>query len=82
MLKLLLRPEPGLPWDEAAEAIHRLDRATLEREGVEPAEAMELMDHFGQTTRVRFVNIVRNPRIEAEEFRFTPPAGADVLGEK
>jgi DNA polymerase III epsilon subunit-like protein len=39
-LELHLRPEPGLPWDEAAVAIHRLDRATLERDGLEPAEAM------------------------------------------
>ena len=38
-IELLLRPEPGLPWSDDAEAIHRLDRATLERDGLEPAEA-------------------------------------------
>ncbi len=45
-IELLLRPEPGLPWDGTAEAIHRLDRATLERDGLEPAEAMVLLDRW------------------------------------
>ena len=45
-IELLLRPEPGLPWDGAAEAIHRLDRATLERDGLEPAEAMVLLERW------------------------------------
>jgi DNA polymerase III epsilon subunit-like protein len=39
-LELLLRPEPELPWDDDAEAIHRLDRATLRRDGLQPADAM------------------------------------------
>ena len=45
-------------------------------------QAMELVDHFGQTTRLRFTNLTRNPKIDADEFRFTPPKGADVLGER
>jgi outer membrane lipoprotein carrier protein len=45
-------------------------------------EAMELSDHFGQTTLLRFTNLARNPKVDAAEFRFTPPKGADVLGEK
>ena len=45
-------------------------------------EAMELTDNFGQTTRLRFANLRRNPRIDPAEFRFEPPKGADVLGEK
>jgi outer membrane lipoprotein carrier protein len=45
-------------------------------------EAMELLDHFGQTTRLRFTNLARNPKVDPAEFRFTPPKGADVLGEK
>ena len=35
-----LRPIEGLAWDDAAERIHRLDRATLERDGQPPAAAM------------------------------------------
>ena len=45
-------------------------------------EAMELTDNFGQTTRLRFLNLQRNPKIDPAEFRFEPPKGADVLGEK
>lgn len=48
--------------------------------GVAGVEAMELVDHFGQTTVLRFSNVVRNPQIEPGTFRFTPPRGADVLG--
>ncbi len=45
-IELLLRPEPGLPWSDDAEAIHGLDRATLERDGLEPAEAMTLLERW------------------------------------
>lgn len=45
-------------------------------------EAMELTDHFGQTTVLRFSALVRNPKVGSAEFRFEPPKGADVLGEK
>jgi outer membrane lipoprotein carrier protein len=44
--------------------------------------AMELIDHFGQTTVLRFSNLVRNPKVDPAEFRFEPPKGADVLGDK
>ena len=45
-------------------------------------EAMELVDNFGQTTRLRFVNLQRNPKTDPADFRFEPPKDADVLGEK
>lgn len=45
-------------------------------------EAMELVDNFGQTTRLRFLNLQRNPKIDPAELRFEPPKGADILGEK
>jgi outer membrane lipoprotein carrier protein len=44
-------------------------------------KAMELFDNFGQTTLVRFSRIERNPSLPANLFKFTPPAGADVIGE-
>lgn len=37
---LELRPEPGRSWDDAAAAVHGLDRARLEREGLAVADAM------------------------------------------
>ena len=45
-------------------------------------QAMELTDHFGQTTFLRFSGLVRNPKVDPADFRFEPPKGADVLGEK
>jgi outer membrane lipoprotein carrier protein len=48
----------------------------------EGPRAMELTDHFGQTTVLRFSDLVRNPKVDPSEFRFEPPKGADVLGDK
>ncbi|MGZ8256884.1 MAG: outer membrane lipoprotein chaperone LolA [Gallionella sp.] len=43
--------------------------------------AMELNDTFGQKTVLRFSNMQHNPKFTATQFHFTPPKGADVLGE-
>jgi outer membrane lipoprotein carrier protein len=43
--------------------------------------AMRLVDNFGQTTQLTFANVERNPQLDADVFRFTPPKGADVLTE-
>ena len=43
--------------------------------------AMELTDSFGQVTTIAFEKFERNPQLPASQFRFTPPKGADVLGE-
>ena len=73
----------GLEWLEAKP---KEREAGFERVrmgfGAEGIQAMELVDHFGQTTVLRFSKLVRNPKVDAQEFRFTPPKGADVLGEK
>ena len=45
-------------------------------------QAMELKDQFGQTTRLRFSRLERNPKVDPQTFRFDPPKGADVLGDK
>lgn len=44
-------------------------------------EAMELKDHFGQTTVLKFSRLERNPRLPIELFKFVPPKGADVISE-
>ena len=44
-------------------------------------KAMELHDSFGQTTHIRFGNLERNPALPAASFKFTPPAGVDIVGE-
>lgn len=43
--------------------------------------AMELNDAFGHKTVLRFANMQHNPKFSAQQFHFTPPKGADVLGE-
>ncbi len=42
---------------------------------------MELTDAFGNRTRIVFANFQRNAKIDAKEFTFTPPKGADVVSE-
>jgi len=37
--------------------------------------AMELNDTFGHKTVLRFTSMQRNPRVSAQQFQFTPPAG-------
>jgi outer membrane lipoprotein carrier protein len=44
-------------------------------------KAMELFDNFGQTTTLFFAHLERNPQLAPALFRFTPPAGVDVIGE-
>ena len=72
----------GLEWLEAKprEREAGFERIRL---GMGPAgvQAMELVDQFGQTTVLRFSSIARNPSLDPSAFRFTPPKGADVLGE-
>jgi outer membrane lipoprotein carrier protein len=73
----------GIEWLEAtpreAEAGFARVRMGFDANGL---RAMELFDHFGQTTQLRFLNLVRNPKVDPAEFRFQPPKGADVLGDK
>ena len=42
---------------------------------------MELTDAFGQTTELTFSDVRRNPRLAADAFQFTPPKGADIVGQ-
>lgn len=42
---------------------------------------MELHDNFGQTTVIEFSQLERNPKLQAGQFKFVPPPGADVVGE-
>ena len=40
-IEILVRPDPALPWRVDAEVIHGLGRERLERDGLEPKEAIE-----------------------------------------
>jgi outer membrane lipoprotein carrier protein len=43
-------------------------------------ERMLFRDQLGNTTEIDFSNWRRNPKIDASQFRFTPPKGVDVIG--
>lgn len=72
----------GLEWVDAApkgkegsfERIRIAFRAST-------LEVMELRDHFGQTTLIRFAGLELNPRLAPQAFSFVPPQGADVVGD-
>lgn len=49
--------------------------------GFSGLETMELTDSFGQVTLLRFSTFRRNGPIDAATFRFSPPKGADVIGD-
>ena len=40
-IEFRLRPDPTLPWDDGAAAVHGLSRETLLRDGLVPRDAME-----------------------------------------
>ncbi|QYJ22708.1 outer membrane lipoprotein chaperone LolA [Achromobacter sp. ES-001] len=40
---------------------------------------VELLDSFGQTTRVDLSSIAANPSLPAKEFQFTAPKGVDIV---
>lgn len=42
---------------------------------------MEIRDNFGQTTTLLFTEFHSNPPLSKDQFKFTPPKGADVVGE-
>lgn len=72
----------GLIWLEATPKAgdSGFDKVRLGFAGSD-LKAMELQDSFGQTTLVRFSKLERNPALAAGTFKFTPPAGVDVVGE-
>ena len=72
----------GLEW---LEATPKSSETTFERirMGFKGADldTMELKDQFGQLTVIRFTGLKRNPALSPDLFTFTPPQGADVIGE-
>jgi len=70
----------GLAWVEATPkaAESTFTKVRIGFRGALP-RAMELTDAFGQTTRLAFDAFEKNVGLGADLFRFTPPAGADVV---
>jgi len=72
----------GMEWVEATPKAADSSFAQV-RIGLKDSlpKLMEISDNFGQTTHLIFDRFTRNPALEASTFRFTPPKGADVVGE-
>lgn len=74
--------QEGLEW---VEAVPKTQDTAFERVrigfGKAGLEAMELRDQFGQITVIKFADVERNPKLPPDTFKFTPPAGADVIRE-
>lgn len=73
--------EDGLAWSRLTPRGAEGDFREL-RVGLEGSELrrMTIVDRLGQTTRLEFSRIERNPRFDEGDFRFTPPPGVDVVG--
>lgn len=75
-----LPDKEGLQWLRATPktADAGFSRVDLGFQGNVPTR-VELLDSFGQTTKVVLSNLKANPSLSANEFSFTPPAGVDVV---
>ncbi|MBW7903033.1 MAG: outer membrane lipoprotein chaperone LolA [Rhodocyclaceae bacterium] len=74
--------QDGLEWLEATpkSTDSGFEKVRIGFAGAE-LRAMELTDGFGQRTSLVFSKVEKNPPLAPSVFRFTPPAGADVLGD-
>lgn len=75
--------EDGYDWVELAALADSADFAGI-RVGfvADRLAAMELIDALGQTTIIRFEDVVVNGPLDPALFRFVPPPGADVLSDE
>ena len=75
-----LPAKDGLEW---AQALPRMKEGAFQsmRIGFKGKElaAVEIVDSFGQRSLLQFTQFVANPSLSADSFKFTPPAGADVI---
>jgi outer membrane lipoprotein carrier protein len=77
-----LPPANGLDW-LAAKPKDKESSFTEIRLGFNASglAALAVTDNFGQHTLVTLFNLERNPKLAPDLFKFTPPKGADVVGE-
>ncbi len=70
----------GLEWVQAAP---RAKDSSLQyvRVGFKGAQlaALDILDSFGQLSSMRFTESAANGQVQASDFQFKPPAGADLI---
>ena len=57
------------------------ERVSLAFDGRGTLVAMQLVDKLGQSTELNFSSVELNARLDPGLFSFTPPKGADVIGD-
>jgi outer membrane lipoprotein carrier protein len=70
------RPRPGA--EEATSSGFQLFRFAFEGKRL---QRLTMLDNFGQSTTIEFINIRINPSFAPNHFHFEPPAGVDILGD-
>ncbi len=77
-----LGEQDGIAWVGLTPKVKDTDFESV-RLGFKGADvaAMELKDNLGNTTRISFEHVQRNPPVDEAAFQFTPPPGADVIGD-
>jgi len=71
----------GMAWVQLIPKVKDTDFRDVRlgfRNGV--VAVMELKDALGNLTRISFEHVKVNPSLSDDQFRFTPPPGADVIG--
>jgi outer membrane lipoprotein carrier protein len=73
-------PAEGLEWVQASPRVKDGPIQSL-RVGFKGKElaALDIVDAFGQRSALRFTALEQNIKLSDEQFRFTPPKGADVI---
>ena len=73
-------PQDGLDW---ALALPTLKDGAFQSVRIgfkgKTLAAVEITDAFGQRSMLQFTQMTANAAVPADSFRFTPPAGADVI---
>ncbi len=79
-------PEDGLLWvvatprgKDAQLVAVRVGFRAAAAGGAPALAALDIVDSFGQRSRLTFANVQVNAALAVDAFRFTPPAGASVL---
>lgn len=82
ILNNLERTGEGMAWVDATprSSDSGFTRIRLGFRGAQ-LKAMEMEDAFAQKIRIDFLRVEQNPSLSAEQFRFTPPPGVDILGD-
>ncbi len=77
-----LGEKDGLEWVDLKPKVKDTDFEDV-RLGFKDGDisVMELKDNLGSTTRITFSDLQRNVSVADDAFRFTPPKGADVIGD-